>query len=183
MRRRIFLRGLAAAPVMLNLGSPRAVHAQEAASLAGLRLFPPDNPWNQDISASLVDPNSAALIASIGLDRGLHPDFGTVYNGAPNGIPYTVVDGSQPRVPVSFDYADESDPGPYPLPPDAPIEGGSQSTGDRHVLVVDKDACKLYEMFAAYPQPDGSWHAGSGAVFDMKSDALRTAGWTSADAA
>jgi hypothetical protein len=186
MRRRIFLRGLAAAPMMLNLASLEAVHAQEApgVSLAGLRLFPPDNPWNQDISASPVDPNSAELIAAIGLDRGLHPDFGTVYDGAPNGIPYTVVDGSQPRVPVSFEYADESDPGPYPLPPDAPIEGGPQSSGDRHVLIVDRDAGLLYELFAAYPDSAGaSWRAGSGAIFDLNSNDLRPAGWTSADAA
>jgi hypothetical protein len=186
MRRRIFLRGLAAAPIVLNLASLEAVHAQEApgVSLAGLRLFPPDNPWNQDISASPVDPNSAELIAAIGLDRGLHPDFGTVYDGAPNGIPYTVVDGSQPRVPVSFEYADESDPGPYPLPPDAPIEGGPQSSGDRHVLIVDRDAGLLYELFEAYPDSAGaSWRAGSGAIFDLNSNDLRPAGWTSADAA
>src|SRR5205823_14174392 len=108
---------------------------------------------------------------------------GTVWNGAPNGIPYTAVPATQTRVPVTFDYADESDPGPYPIPPDASIEGGPQSTGDRHVLVVDKDACKLYEIFDAWPQADGSWHAGSGAVWNLTSDALRPAGWTSADAA
>jgi hypothetical protein len=183
MRRRIFLRGLAAAPIALNLASRNAVQAQES-GLAGLRFFPADNPWNQDISASPVDPNSAALIAAIGFDRGLHPDFGTVYDGAPNGIPCTVVDSSQPRVPVSFEYADESDPGPYPLPPDAPIEGGPQSTGDRHVLVVDRDAGLLYELFAAYPDASGaSWRAGSGAIFDLNSNDLRPDGWTSADAA
>jgi hypothetical protein len=164
----------------------RGVHAQETPgfSLAGVRFFPPDNPWNQDISAAPVDPNSAALIAAIGVDRGLHPDFGTVYDGAPNGIPITVVDSSQPRVPVSFEYADESDPGPYPLPPDAPIEGGPQSTGDRHVLVFDRDAGLLYELFAAYPDGSGtSWRAGSGAIFDLNSNDLRPDGWTSADAA
>jgi len=121
-----------------------------------LRLFPPDNPWNQDVSAAPVDPNSAALIASIGLDRGLHPDFGTVWDGAPNGIPYTVVDSGQAKVPVSFEYADESDLGPYPLPPDVPIEGGPASAGDRHVLVVDRDAGVLYELFAAYPDGSGA---------------------------
>jgi hypothetical protein len=94
-----------------------------------------------------------------------------------------VVAGSQARVAVTFDYADESDPGPYPVPPDAPIEGGAASSGDRHVLVVDRDAWRLYELYAAYPQADGSWHAGSGAVFDLGSNALRPAGWTSADAA
>jgi hypothetical protein len=152
------------------------------ASLAGRRPFPADNPWNQDISSAPVDPNSAALIASIGTGTGLHPDFGTVWNGAPIGIPYVVVSGTQARVPVSFDYADESDPGPYPIPPNPPIEGGANSSGDRHVLVVDRDNWKLYELFAARPSGSG-WHAGSGAVFDLSSNQLRPAGWTSADAA
>src|SRR6202162_1344476 len=146
-------------------------------------LFPPDNVWNVAVDILPVDANSAAYITTTGATRPLHPDFGTVYNGAPNGIPYIVVAGSQARVPVSFDYADESDPGPYPIPPDAPIEGGPQSTGDRHVLIVDRDNCKLYELFAAYPNGDGSWHAGSGALFDICGNALRPATWTSADAA
>ena len=103
---------------------------------------------------------------------------------APNGIPYVVVHGTQPRVPVSFMYASESDPGPYPVPPYAPIEGGASSSGDRHVLTVDADAWQLYEMWAAYPAGGGSsWSAGSGAIFDLTSGALRPAGWTSADAA
>jgi hypothetical protein len=150
--------------------------------VAGQTVFPNDNPWNQDISTQPVDPNSAKLISSIGLTTGLHPDFGTTWNGAPNGIPYVVVGADQPSVPVSFDYADESDPGPYPIPPDAPIEGGPNGDGDRHVLVVDKDAGKLYEMFYAFKSGAG-WHAGSGAVFDLNSNQLRPAGWTSADAA
>jgi len=189
MRRRIFLSRIAVVPVALRLASLTAVHAQATLvgpgiSLGGMRLFPADNPWNQDVSGAPVDPNSAALIASIGLDRGLLPDFGTVYDGAPNGIPYTVVDSTQPKVPVSFEYADESDPGPYPLPPDAPIEGGPRSTGDRHVLVVDRDAGLLYELFAAYPDSAGtSWQAGSGAILDLNSNDLRPDGWTSADAA
>ena len=152
-------------------------------SLGGRRQFPNDNPWNTDISMRAVDPNSATLIASCGL-RNLHPDFGTTYEGAPNGIPYVIVHAGQPKVPVSFDYADESDPGPYPIPADAPIEGGASSSGDRHVLVVDVDGWKLYELFDAHPENGGkSWHAGSGAVFDLGSNALRPAGWTSADAA
>ena len=152
-------------------------------SLGGRRPFPDDNPWNTVISTSPVDPNSATLIASCGV-RNLHPDFGTVWDGAPNGIPYIVVHSGQAKVPVSFDYADESDPGPYPIPPDAPIEGGPSSTGDRHVLVVDVDAWKLYELYDAHPLNGGkSWTAGSGAIFDFSSDALRPAGWTSADAA
>jgi hypothetical protein len=146
-------------------------------------MFPGDNVWNVAIDTLPLDANSAAYITTIGAAKTMHADFGTVYNGAPNGIPFIVVPGSQPRVAVSFDYADESDPGPYPVPPDAPIEGGPSSTGDRHVLVVDRDGGKLYELFAAYPNPDGSWHAGSGAIFNLDGNALRPAGWTSADAA
>lgn len=155
------------------------------ASLHGKRLFPPDNPWNQEISKSPVDPNSENLIRSIGLDDRLHPDFGTVYNGAPNGIPYVVVAGSQPPVSISFrSYGGESDPGPYPVPRDAPIEGGPNSKGDRHVIVIDRDCWKLYEIFSATPVSSGaSWIVGSGAVFDLNSNAMRPEGWTSADAA
>jgi hypothetical protein len=152
------------------------------ASLGGKRLFPADNPWNQDISKEPVDPNSARIIAAIGLDKPLHPEFGTVYQGAPSGIPYVVVDGKQAKVPIKFNYADESDPGPYPVPPGAPIEGGPKGDGDRHVLVLDRDNWKLYELFAAYPQGNG-WKSSSGAIFDLKSNKLRPAGWTSADAA
>src|SRR5262249_11291648 len=117
------------------------------ASLGGKRLFQDDNPWNQDISKEPVDPNSDKIIASIGINKPLHPDFGTVYQGAPNGVPYVVVDGKQPKVPVNIRYADESDPGPFPIPPNAPIEGGPKSKGDRHVLVLDRDNWKLYELF------------------------------------
>ena len=152
--------------------------------LNGRRLFPVDNAWNQDVSSVPVDPNSAALIASCGATRRVHADFGTVWNGAPNGIPFVLVSGTQPRVPVTFDYADESDPGPYPIPPNAPIEGGPNATGDRHVLVIDTDNWKLYELFDAHPVNGGTrWTAGSGAVFDLSSNAMRPAGWTSADAA
>ncbi|MEO8623131.1 MAG: hypothetical protein ABI625_18795 [bacterium] len=142
------------------------------------RLFPADNPWNTDISAQPVDPASSALIAACGV-RNLHPDFGTTY-----GIPYVLVGGSQPTRSVSFDYATESDAGPYPIPPDAPIEGGATSAGDRHVLVVDTLHWKLYELYDAHPLNAGaSWHAGSGAVFDLASNHLRPMYWTSADAA
>ena len=155
------------------------------ASLHGKQLFPSDNPWNQDISSAPVDPNSTRLIAAIGNDGQLHPDFGTVYRGAPNGIPYIVVGGSQPLVPVNFTaYGAESDPGPYPVPRNAPIEGGPNSDGDRHVIVVDRDRWKLYEMFSSAPTITGStWNAKSGAVFDLNSNAVRPEGWTSADAA
>jgi hypothetical protein len=146
------------------------------------QLFPANNPWNTDISQYPLDPNSSAYITSIGSAGHLHPDFGTVWDGAPNGIPYIVVPGNQPLVPVSFDYADESDPGPYPIPADSPIEGGSSATGDRHVLILDPTHFKLFELYDAF-NLGGSWHAGSGAVFDLTSNLLRTDGWTSADAA
>jgi len=155
------------------------------ASLHGKQVFPPDNPWNQDVSMAPVDPNSDNLITSVGLDVGLHPDFGTVYNGAPNGIPYIVVPGTQSLVAINFTaYGDESDPGPYPVPSNAPIEGGPTATGDRHVLVIDRDNWKLYELGYAFPINNGAtWDANCGAVFDLNSNALRPAGWTSADAA
>ncbi len=153
-------------------------------TLAGCPIFPASNVWNARVDLLPVDPKSADYIATIGPGAGLHPDFGSgTWDGGPIGIPYAVVPGSQPRVAVRFDYADESDPGPYPIPADAPIEGGPASGGDRHVLLVDTGSCVLYELYAAYPQPDGSWHAGSGAVFDLRGNALRPAGWTSADAA
>jgi hypothetical protein len=155
-----------------------------SATLPNRSVFPANNPWNTDISADTVDPNSSTLIGSCGAAARVHPDFGTVWNGAPNGIPYVLVRGTRKTVPVTFQYASESDPGPYPIPPTAPIEGGPNGTGDRHVLVVDVDNWKLYELYAAYPVNGGaSWRAGSGAIFDLNSNALRPAGWTSADAA
>ena len=155
------------------------------ASLNGARPFPADNPWNLDVSRFSVDPNSANLIASIGSSTGLHPDFGTSWDNEPIGFPYEVVSGSQQRVPINFtDWPDESDPGPYPFPPDAPVEGGPSSTGDRHVLVVDRDNWKLYETYSTFPVNGGtSWNASNGAVWDLSSNKLRPLGWTSADAA
>ena len=152
------------------------------ASLGGRVPFPADNPWNTDISAEPVDSNSDRLIASIGLSTGLHPDFGTVWEGAPIGIPYMVVGRKQKKVPVSFYYASESNRTKYPIPSNAPIEGGAASDGDRHILIIDRDAWKLYELFDAR-LVRGRWRAGSGAVFNLKSNTLRPAGWTSADAA
>ena len=147
-------------------------------------VFPSDNPWNEDISELPVDPDSDALIAEIGVDKPLHPDFGDPTDGVGGGIPYVIVPGTQPRAPVHFQAVDESDPGDYPIPRDAPIEGGAASTGDRHILVIDRDNWKLYEVYDAHTKNGGrSWQAGSGAIFDLKSDQMRAAGWTSADAA
>ncbi len=153
------------------------------ADFHGKQLFPANNPWNQPIDTQPIDSSSPVMISKMGTNISLHPDFGANWNGGPFGIPYIVVAGNTPKVPVTFGYASESDPGPYPIPTNAPIEGGSKSTGDRHVLVVDRDGWKLYEMWSSYPQTNGSWKAGSGAIFDLSSNALRPAGWTSADAA
>lgn len=155
--------------------------------LKGYRPFPADNPWNTPIDKLPVHANSSAYVASIGPDRGLHPDFGANWNGGPFGIPYIVSDGTAPGVPVSFEYADESDPGPYPIPDNTPIEGGEHATGDRHMLVINPKAHRLYELYAVQPKREGtkikSIAAGSGAIFDLTSNKLRPAGWTSADAA
>jgi hypothetical protein len=144
--------------------------------------FPFDNPWNTDISSAPVDPNSNALIASIGAEDTLHPDFGTVWNGKPIGIPYVIVGGNQPKHNVTFAYASESDVGPYPIPNNVPIEGGPDSDGDRHVIIIDRDNWKLYELFYFF-QMGNTYRANSGAIFDLKSNHLRPPGWTSADAA
>lgn len=147
------------------------------------KAFPSSNPWNQDISQEEVDPNSDVYVNSLGRYQTVHPDFGTWWNGAPIGQPYSVVNGSQEKVSVTFDYASDSDAGPYPIPANAPIQGGPNGTGDRHVIVVDKENGLLYEMYGAYPNGNGSWRAISGAVFDMKTNAMRPDGHTSADAA
>jgi hypothetical protein len=156
-----------------------------AAVLAGCPVFPADNPWNQRVDRLPVHPNSAAIVRSIGAGEHMHADFGSGgYQGAPIGIPYVTVPGRQPRVPVSFDYADESDGGRYPIPRRVPVEGGRGADGDRHVIVVDRARCRLYELFDAHPLNGGArWHAGSGAIFNLRSNRVRPRGWTSADAA
>jgi hypothetical protein len=142
-------------------------------------IFPANNPINQDISDAPLDPGSAAYIASIGLTGHLHPDFGT---NPGYGIPYTIVGPHQPKAPVRFtEFGEESNPGPYPIPANAPVEGAGEE-GDRHVLVLQQGSCKLYELYNARRSAAG-WEAGSGAVFNLRSDALRPNGWTSADAA
>jgi hypothetical protein len=147
-------------------------------------LMPLDSYWHASVENLPVHPRSDAWVASIGASDPVHPDFGSgLWQGGPIGIPYTTAGAETPAVPVRFRYGDESDPGPYPIPEDAPIEGGPEATGDRHVLVVDRDACILYELFDAHPEPDGSWSAGSGAIFDLLGYHLRPERWTSADAA
>jgi len=148
-------------------------------------VFPGNNIWNRRVDSLPVDASSQAYVTNIGATVGMHADFGAgLWDGGPIGIPFITVAGTQPFVPIDFIwYGDESDPGPYPVPANAPVEGGDASTGDRHVLVVDTGNCVLYELYYAWPQTDGSWQAGSGAVFDLASNAMRPAGWTSADAA
>ena len=140
------------------------------------------------MSAALVDSNSDALIASIGLATGLHADFGAgTYLGSKIGIPYSVVSGTQTPVAMTWtDYPSESDPGPYPVPANALVEGAPATGGDRHVLVIDRDNNRLYELYRAFLNPNGSWSAGCGAVFHLDSNSVRPTaqpGWTSADAA
>src|SRR5713226_8210682 len=163
---------------------PLAARMEAQPHVAGCTVFPANNVWNAPVDTLPVDPNSNTFVTTIGAGQSAHADFGSgLWDGGPIGIPFVAVPATQQKVAVTFDYDDESDHGGYPVPPDAPIEGGVASTGDRHVLVVDRDKCILYELYAAYPQAGGSWHAGSGAIFDLKSNALRPAGWTSADAA
>ena len=149
------------------------------ASLHGKRFFPDNSEWNRVVANDPVDPNSAAILSRIGLTKGLHPDFGANWNGGPFGIPYIVVPDDQARSSVTMEYVAESDPGPYPIPPNPPIEPGG---GDQHLLVITRDEWKLYELF--YLVRSGAvWTAGSGAIFDLTAGTLRPAGWTSADAA
>lgn len=141
-------------------------------------LFPTSNVWNKRVDKLPVASNSQAILNSIGLDVGLHPDFGTVWAGHPNGIPYTIANKNTKRYRVPFEYASESDKGPYPIPAKVKIEAGS----DRHALIVDRDSCRLYELYALHKTASG-WSAGSGAIWNLRSNKLRPAGWTSADAA
>jgi len=148
-------------------------------------IFPPSSHWNRPVDRLPLHPRSAAIVRAVGRAEPAHADFGSgLYEGAPIGIPYRVVPGGQRRVPVSFEYASESDRGPYPIPPGVPIEGGRGGDGDRHVILVDRSRCRLYELFSAYPVEEGRrWRAGSGATWSLRSNRMRPRGWTSADAA
>jgi hypothetical protein len=146
-------------------------------------VLPADNIWNTPVDTLPVLANSASMVSTIGANTGFHADFGSgTWNGGPIGIPFITVPGTQTKYPATFYYPDESDPGPYAIPLNAPIEGGSNSTGDRHAIALDTDNCILYELYDAHPQT-ASWDAGSGSIFNLRSNALRPAGWTSADAA
>jgi hypothetical protein len=140
-------------------------------------IFPADNVWHADVSKLPVHPRSVAYLTSIGPTRPVHPDWGTGF-----GIPITTIGAGQAKVPVTFDESGESDRGPYPIPPNALVEGGPNSGGDRHVIVHDTASCHVYELFDAH-RSGGGWHAYSGAVFDLRSNRMRPMGWTSADAA
>ena len=179
----LILRGLAAILLVGAAACGPSLPLGANADLGGARLLPSDSPLNRDISKDPVDPLSGRILARIGLDTPLHPDFGTAEQGVPIGIPYVVVGKGQAPVPVHFSIAEESDAGPYPIPPDAPIEGGPLAKGDRHVLVLDRDAAKLYELFDGAPDGKGGWEAQAGAVWDLRKNQVRPAGFTSADAA
>ena len=178
MNRRILVLGLFA----LALGGSSA-QALRMPAAPRCTVFPKTSLWNQRVDTLPVAGNSAEIVSSIGAGTGVHADFGSgLWEGAPIGIPITVVGRRQAKSRVSFEYADESDRGPYPIPRKVKIEGGRSSTGDRHALIVDRGACRLYELYALYPKGRG-WRAGSGAIWSLRSNRLRPAGWTSADAA
>jgi len=174
----------AAALVLVTLLTVGAARASRLPQAPACPVFPASSPWNQRVDRLQVAADSARIVASIGFDDHVHADFGSgLWEGGPIGVPVTVVGGTQPKVRVAFEYADESDEGPYPIPRDVAIEGGRAADGDRHALIVDRDRCRLYELFALYPMRGGSWRAGSGAIWDLRSNGLRPAGRTSADAA
>lgn len=165
------------------LGASPAAQAKRETSSGpyeyGCPIFPANNPLNEEIANAPVNPNSAQYIESIGSSAHLHPDFG---RNKHYGIPFKVVSKKQADVPIDFtEYPEESEPGPYPIPQNAPIEGAGEE-GDRHVLVLQRGTCMLYELFGAERSGAG-WSASNGAVFNLRSNALRPEGWTSADAA
>ncbi len=167
----------------LSLAPSAFCQAIQSPDLSRMELFPADNPWHWDITSFDIHPRNSAYLQSIGASKALHPDFGTVLEGAAWGIPYITVSASQAKVEIHYThYGDESDPGPYPIPLSAPVEGGSSSSGDRHVIAVDTTNQILYELFHAFPKAN-RWDASSGAVFDLKINDHHPEKWTSADAA
>ena len=175
------LAALAVCALALSGASAQALRLPSAPKCP---VFPASNPWNKRVDTLPVASDSDAIVRSIGVNDTMHADFGSgLWEGGPIGIPITVVGRKAPGSRVGFEYAGESDRGPYPIPRGVKIEGGANADGDRHALLVDKDRCKLYELFALYPKAGGGWRAGSGASFDLRSNRVRPAGWTSADAA
>ena len=169
--------------LMVAIGLFAAGPAAAQQIVGGCSVLPADNIWNTPVDTLPVLSNSASMVATIGASTGFHADFGAgMWNGGPIGIPFISVPGTQTKYPATFLYADESDAGPYAVPLNAPIEGGSSSSGDRHAIAVDTGHCILYELYNAFPQ-SSSWTADAGAIFDLSSNALRPSGWTSADAA
>jgi hypothetical protein len=161
-----------------------AASAGKVAGVGGCPVFPASSAWNQRVDTLPVAPSSDRVVAAIGAGDHVHADFGSgLWDGGPIGIPVTVVGKGQAKARVTFEYASESDQVPYPIPRSVAMEGGRNADGDRHALIVDRDACRLYELFALFPTAGGGWRAGSGAVYDLRSNKLRPAGWTSADAA
>ena len=175
---------LAAVAACLLALSGASAHALRIPSAPKCPVFPVSSPWNQRVDKLPVAADSDAVVRSIGVEDHVHADFGSgLWDGGPIGIPVTVVGRRTPRSRVSFEYPSESDKAPYPIPRGVKIEGGPNADGDRHAILLDKDRCRLYELFAVYPRPGGGWRAGSGAIFDLRSNRLRPPGWTSADAA
>lgn len=185
---------IAVAVCLIMARAPMSVKAAPSTAqseIGGCPMFPADNIWNVRVDGLPVDAHSTDYINSMGAGTQLHPDFGTFWEGAPIGIPFVVVSATQLLADIAFRWPDESEAGPYPIPANAPIEGGDAATGDRHVLIVDTSTCKLYEIYNTYPPNtgpgawcvSGQWCAQSGAVWDLRSNALRPDGWTSADAA
>jgi hypothetical protein len=163
--------------VPLALAAPAA--ARPLPQAPDCPIFPATSVWNKPVYRLPVRKDSRTIVNSIGASLRLHADFGSgLWEGGPIGIPIAVVDWTTPLSSVDFEYADESDAGPYPIPDDVPIEGGPATDGERHAVIVDSEACALYELFSLYP----SWSAGSGAIWDLNSNSLRPRGWTSADA-
>ncbi len=174
----------AAARKATRTPSPHKSASAPAAGGSGCQVAPADSIWRTRVDTLPVASRSAAYVSAIGAGAHVHADFGSgTYDGAPFGIPVTDVPPGTPAAKVSFDYADESDPGPYRIPAGALVEGGVHADGDRHVIAFDRSACRVYELYGAEQESGSSWHAGSGAVFDLRSDRLRPSGWTSADAA
>ncbi len=173
------MRGLLVLLAVATLTLAGATTAARLPQAPACQVFPASNPWNQRVDKLPVAKSSNAIVASIGVDDHVHADFGSgLWEGSKIGIPITVVSEKTPRTRVSFEYATESDRGPYPIPSNVKIEGGS----DHHAILVDKTSCKLYELFAL-ERGSGLWHAGSGAIWNLRSNRLRPRGWTSADAA